>query len=809
MNWNTFQVRRARHLRNSHNYMWLAGGIIVYGLALISLAVLLASLIVPVSFIYQDLALAFIGPALLIGSYRLFLGYLALHPEYLLPTTLRNEPLNNFDFQTLEIIDTWHKNNWQWATLAKIIDLKPEFQEVFYRLGLVPQLFAQMNGSLEATTAESVINSTVGVVTAQNRLVNCYDFIHQLLLTPGMSSVLVEHKITAPILDKVLLHYQNAHQARQILKTRWLKPQLHRDGGFAKDWSVSYTNTLDNFTSEIPPEIENRVLFTPLLSREGTVDQALSELNKDRGQNLLLVGDSGSGKTEIFYHIASRIIHFQTKTELDGAHVRTFDFQKVLSAAGNKEALQKLLDVLFSELSRAGNIILFIDRIDLLLSPGEKVGAVDLSAIFQNYLEHPHVRIVGTISNEAYISLVKNNNSLEEVFSVVKIEPPTKEDLLTILLGQVNRFEARYQVFFTAEALLSIVEQASRYLKQEQSPQRELTLIEEISSSAMAGKSKIITEKEVLTVLEKKTGVPIQVSGREKDTLLNLTSELHKSVVGQDRAIQLLSDALMRARAGLGGDSKPIGSFLFLGPTGVGKTETAKTLARVYFGNEQKLLRLDMTEFADGNALTKLLGTNLVSDPGALSIAIQENPSAVLLFDEIEKSHPYVQNALLQVLDEGRLTTNYGKVLDFTNTIIIATSNAGSEYIREQVSQNIPVAQFEKALVDQLIKKKIFLTEWLNRFEAVVVFAPLKTDEVAQIVAIQIEKLKAEVRQNKGIELEIAPLVINELATKGYDPVFGARALQRTIREDLETVIARQIIAQNPGRGAILKIEAL
>jgi len=417
--------------------------------------------------------------------------------------------------------------------------------------------------------------------------------------------------------------------------------------------------------------------------------------------------------------------------------------------------------------------------------------------------------VIGTITPENQVTLVQSRSLIAGKFSIVEVPPPTGTALELIVLTNLSSIEARYQVFFPLTALAAVVDLASRYIKNSVSPKRELDLVEEVAAAVHARNAPLVTADDVVAVVEQKAKVPLQVDEREQQTLLNLEAELHKRVIGQDRAIKLVSDALLRARAGLSKGNKPIGSFLFLGPTGVGKTETAKALAEIYFGFSQKLIRLDMTEFADANGLAKLLGTDPIKQPGALTVAIQQNPSAVVLFDEIEKSADVVKNVLLQLLDEGRLTTNFGKVLDFTNTIVIATSNAGSDFIKSQVEKRVAAEVLEKQLLDQLITSRVYLPEFLNRFDGVVVYLPLTLGEIKQVVGLQLGLLSALVKQQKGVELEIAPTIIDELARRGYDPVFGARALQRVLKNDLETAIARELIAQKPAAGTKLVVSTL
>lgn len=801
MNWDAFQVGRLHSLRFWDSWPILIARYLFMTLGAFAALALLSSFFIPITSYLLTYAFLLLSPGLLFWSLSLYYRYLKNHPDYLVTKERRAQnPLNNFDFGVLAHLETLAKtSSWKafWQTLADNHDAA----EILYRLGLtVKEMSAVLPEKAEAAEIEALAAQANRL--AGDRYVTTYHLLMALFELPPVQQFLASEQVSEDEIAVMLDYHQSRHEASRINAPS-------RTGGFAKTWAVSYTTLLDALTEVLPASINRRVAHLPLFGREKLIDQLVAELNKASGKNLLLVGEPGVGKKEVFYHLASRIINYQTKTNLDGKDVRILDVQRLLAAADSKTGLQQLTDQLLSEIVRAGTIVLFIDQIDLLLSPNDKIGSTDLGNLLQSYLESNKVYLIGTTSSENYLELIKPSRYLSQNFTKIDIPAPNQTDRLGILLSHIYQFENRYQVFFLLPSLSSIVSLAERYLKDAASPERELRLAEDVASTTHAAGGHLITTTEVTQVVERQAQVPIQVQETEKSTLLNLEAELHKRIVGQNFAIKQVSDALLRARAGLSSGQKPIGSFMFLGPTGVGKTETAKALAEIYFGSEQKLIRLDMSEFADQNALEKLLGLDPVNKPGALTLAVQKSPSAVLLLDEIEKSNAQVKNAFLQLLDEGRITTNYGKVLDFTNTIVIATSNAGSDLIRNQIQSGQPVEAFSNQLVDQLIKYGTFLTEFLNRFDGVIVFAPLNQNEVAQIVTLQIESLATRLKKDKGIELIVAPTVLQQISARGYDPVFGARALQRVINNELETAIARQIIVDSPKPGSKLTISVL
>lgn len=801
---NSFQAGRARFIR------WYDAGVstvirwlfLVIGLA--ALVILLASLVISLGSGLRAIAIFFLAPMLFVESVNLYVSYLRDHPEFLLSESLNTNVFNRLDFASQNVLAKWRKKDVAdlFAAFAKV----PQTQEVMLRLGLTESAFATLTIPLDEAATRQLVE-TAGKLDLNQKVISIYHFFAAALSSPAVQQLLSEDQLDQPTINVVLDCYARADRQRYLAKSFWLN-HSSRTGGLGKGWAVSYTTLVDSLTTPVSPSVRRRTQIWPLFSRESVVDQMALELSKGAGQNLLLVGEPGIGKKELFFHFAKRLMFYQTKTDLDGKEPRLLNLQRLLATASSPASLQQTLDGLFGELKRSDNIVLFIDPIDQLLG-GDKIGQTDISNVLQGQLGDERVHIIGAITPEAYLKIVKPNQLLAKEFSVIELSPPPTADLLPILLSHLNQFENRYRVFFTVEALDELIKLSSRYLKDVASPEREMNLLEEVAAATHAAGELIVSLEDVRSAVEKRAQVPLQVGEHEQDTLLNLEAKLHERVIGQNRAIKQVSDALLRARAGLTTGNRPIGTFLFLGPTGVGKTETAKALAAIYFGSAQKLIRLDMTEYADERGLEKLLGTDQTNDPGSLTVAIQQTPSAVVLFDEFEKASQTVKNVLLQLLDEGRLTTNYGKVLDFTNVIIIATSNAGSEFIKEQITAGTPIEQFEKQLVDKLMSDKVFSPELVNRFDGTIVFAPLTQSEIIQVVGLQIALLQAQLKKDKGIEIEIAPAVLSELAKRGYDPVFGARALERVIKNDLETVVARGIVTQQPKAGSKLTITSL
>lgn len=766
-----------------------------------------SSLFIEINQVLVGLAILLLTPAMLFMGYGWFITYLKTNPSYGLSLQDLELPENRLDFSIWAAVTNSQKRGW--GGFWKSITADTDALELLLRLKLpqakLEEIFASKlidKRFTEELTKEVGQNINVGTVG------NIFDLLSIVLRHQEFAAHFTSQKISPEEIEQLIGFYRDRHNKLRARQLFWLHPEKARTGGFASSWALSYTSTLDRFTEELTPSIKFHTEQTPLLSRSNIVETIIAELQKQSNHNVLLLGEVGSGRKEIFYHVADQLIHYQSKTPLDGIQVRLLNTARLVAATDSVEHLQQLLDQIFNEISRSGRILLFIDQLESLLT-SVNVGSVDLSQILSKYLQDERIHIIATAQTNTYVTQIKSNPTLLSLWSKVDVTPPPVSDLPIIVLSHIARIENRYSGFFSYTAIREITQLSGRYLTDLPSPERELMIVEEVAARNHGENGRLIEPEAVVKVIEQKSGVPIAVDEQEKTTLQDLPALLHSKIVGQDVAIQAVSDALLRARAGITNSKKPLGSFLFLGPTGVGKTETARTLSEIYFGSSEKLIQLDMTEYGAQDGLQKLLGTDQVKQPGTLTVALEKNPSAVILLDEFEKSDKLVQNTLLQILEEGRLTTNFGKVLNFSNTIIIATSNAGSDYIKEQVESGQLVSGFNKQLLDYLISERIFSPELLNRFDTVAVYSPLTSEQILEIAKLRIAETISRVKKEKGITIVVSDQVVSEIAKRGFDPVFGARALARVIKTDLETAIAKQVIDQSPAPGATITINSL
>lgn len=472
-------------------------------------------------------------------------------------------------------------------------------------------------------------------------------------------------------------------------------------------------------------------------------------LIKHENNNVLLIGEAGSGKEQIVRYFANESFAGVTEKGLQHKKILEILVGPLLAGASTRAELESRLQAIIEEVSHAGNIILYIPSMQNLL--GSSSFGLDLSGALVPYLRDGNLPVIATMTTGSFKTYMERNE-LMELFTPIRLEELSEEYILPMLMQKAAAIETKEHVILTYNALVAAVKYGDRYKQESVLPGSAIDLLEDTipgvpndeSHSYGSHKKRLITEVDVTKKVEEKTKIALsEPDTEEKDLLLHLEEELHKRVIGQDEGINALSEAMRRLRSGVEEQKKPI-SFLFLGPTGVGKTETAKTLAAIYFGGEDAMIRLDMSEYADEAGARRLLGAlpGQGDERGELTEKVHDHPYSLILLDEFEKAHQSILDLFLQVLEDGRLTDNKGQTVSFINTIIIATSNAGSEYIREQIKRGVTVdKQFQKSLLAYLQEQRIFRPELLNRFDDVITFRPLSQAEVASICTLLLQKV--------------------------------------------------------------------
>ena len=615
----------------------------------------------------------------------------------------------------------------------------------------------------------------------------------------------------------------------------------------------------------------------PVIGRFREIERVMQVLSRRTKNNPVLIGEPGVGKTAIVEGLAQRIVSGEVPETLRDKHLYTLDLGALVAGSRYRGDFEERLKKVLKEITTRGDIILFIDEIHTLVGAGAAEGAIDAASILKPMLARGELQTVGATTLDEYRKHLEKDAALERRFQPVKVEEPSLEHTIEILKGLRDRYEAHHRVTITDDALVAAGELADRYISDRFLPDKAIDLIDEAGSrlrirsmttppdlasldqeieearkakeeaiddqdfeKAAAlrdeekkllerrqnresewrneGMDKVLTvdEEVIAEVLASWTGIPVfKLTQEETEKLLKMEEELHKRVIGQEQSIVAVSKAIRRTRAGLKDPKRPSGSFIFLGPSGVGKTELAKTLAEYLFGDEDSLIHLDMSEYMEKHTVSRLIGSPPgyvgYDEGGQLTEQVRRKPFSVVLFDEVEKAHPDVFNTLLQILEDGRLTDAQGRSVDFKNTILIMTSNLGTRNL------TAPAVGFVKADDDSMYEKmkrqvddelkKHFRPEFLNRIDDVIVFHPLTKEEVKTIVDLMMKRVKTQLKV-KDLDLELTDELKGWLAEKGYDPQMGARPLRRTIQRELEDKLSERILQGEFEPGQLIVAEA-
>jgi ATP-dependent Clp protease ATP-binding subunit ClpC len=585
----------------------------------------------------------------------------------------------------------------------------------------------------------------------------------------------------------------------------WSKRNLLNSRGIGGSWSYGYTAHLNRILRPVRTSAVFSVFGTAPQYAQEKVEEVSEVLLHEKAGNALLLGEAGVGKADVVMALEHRIYQNQSVAGLQHKRIAILDMDRIFSTTDQSHELEQELHTILKEAADAGNIILVIERISDVLRTASERG-VNLKSILDPYLAHPQLQFIVTDTPHGFHTELQPEGTLLRRFGQIVIDIPDTETVVRILQRSCQATETKHRVLFTYPALISIAQGAHRYVTDGVAPDSALSLMVEIAAHKSGETNEIITAADVDTYISTQTGIPMgSITDTERDVLLHLEDRLHERVVGQTPAINAIADTIRRARVGIQDSSRPLGSFLFLGPTGVGKTETAKTLAHVFFGSDEHMTRFDMSEYNHEDALVQLVGNQ--SEPGVLSAAIHDQPYTVVLLDEFEKAHQTVHDLFLQILDEGVFTSGRGDQINARNTIIIATSNAGSDLIYQTTTQRKADASLNHNIMQHIINQGIFRPELINRFDNTIIFEPLAQEEQTAVAHRMLATLQERIRA-KGYHLQIADDVITYLTEQGYSATFGARAMRREIQDNVESAVAEKIIREQPTPGSTLIIHA-
>ncbi|MGX7014125.1 ATP-dependent Clp protease ATP-binding subunit [Vagococcus silagei] len=627
--------------------------------------------------------------------------------------------------------------------------------------------------------------------------------------------------------------------------------------------SMEQTPTLNSLARDLT-ELAREKKLDPLVGREVEVNRLIQILSRRTKNNPVLVGDPGVGKTAIAEGLAQKIISGTVPEDLAKKRLMMLDMGAVIAGTKYRGEFEGRMKKLLDEIYHDGEVILFIDELHTLIGAGGAEGAIDASNILKPALARGELQTIGATTLDEYQKYIEKDAALERRFAKVQVDEPNAEETEAILYGLRQRYEDHHHVDITDEAIVSAVNLSMRYISDRKLPDKAIDLIDEASArvrldaanqetpisiqkqklarltdekeqaildqdfmsaaairkkekeavrrlrrlidkEAESGKQIQVTEQAITSIVAQWTGIPLdKLAKKESERLLDLEKTLHERVIGQDEAVVAVSKAIRRARSGLKDPNRPIGSFMFLGPTGVGKTELAKTIAEIMFGSEDALIRIDMSEFMEKHSTSRLVGSPPgyvgYDEGGQLTEKIRQKPYSVILLDEVEKAHPDVFNILLQVLDDGHLTDSKGRKVDFKNTILIMTSNIGATALRDEktvgfasVDETKNYDAMKKRILEEL--KKSFRPEFLNRVDETIVFHSLSKKEINEIVKLMSVSLVKRLEE-QDITLKFTPAAIEVISKVGFDPEYGARPIRRALQKEAEDLLSEALLSQ-------------
>lgn len=675
---------------------------------------------------------------------------------------------------------------------------------IFYRLLLNPKEIKKIKIDFD----EKIISEAKKIAEANSRQkIETGDLLVALFkIHPVFQKILVDNNLRIEDVENLVWWLGSLEKKNRESKRWWDYENLIKRGTLAKEWTAGYTLTLDKYSTDWT-EIGKKRGFPEIIGHKEQIEQAERVLARHEYNNVLLVGEPGVGREGIIHGLVNKAIFGQSLPDVNYKRVVELDMSALLAEITNPDEVSSVLDKIFQEAIAAGNVILVINEFHNFIGVKPGPGMIDISGAISPYLHLPKFQIVAITTYAGLHKNIEPNPSILNLFEKVEVPEIPERETLMILENLTLILEHKYKLFVAYPALREIVSLSARFMPSLPFPKKARDLLDEaVIYVKKSTKDKVVLPKHVAEVITIKTQIPVgEMESKEKQILLNLEELIHQRIINQEEAVKEVSTALRRARSEVTVRKGPMGTFLFLGPTGVGKTETAKALTEIYFGSEKKMIRLDMSEFQDIKDISRLIGS--AGEEGLLTTQAAENPFSMILLDEIEKAHPNILNLFLQVLDEGFLTDGLGRKIDFKSSIIIATSNAGYQIILEAIKQKTEWSGVKQKLLDYVFEKAIFRPEFINRFDAMVVFKPLSKEHLLAIAELLFRKLKNNLKE-KGIEFVATMPLKEKIVELGYNPTFGAREMRRVIQDKVENGLASALLSGQLKRGQSVEVDS-
>ena len=734
-----------------------------------------------------------------------------------------------------------------------------------------PQDFTPRTKRILETSAQEATNMGTGYIGTEHLLIALLRDKESLAM-----KILTSLKVNIQrIYDEIMSILGEGGQGTQQLQPAGNVPEFTNK---KSNRGNSKTPVLDKFSRDFTAHArENH--FDPIIGREKEIERIIQILSRRSKNNPVLVGDPGVGKTAIAEGLAQKIVQGDIPDLLKDKRVVNLDLPSMVAGSKYRGEFEERIKKVMQEIKTAGNVIVFIDELHTIIGAGGAEGSMDASNILKPALSRGEIQVIGATTLDEYRKYIEKNAALERRFQPVRVEEPAEEEAIQMLKGLRDKYEAHHNVKITDNAIEAAVKLSSRYITDRFLPDKAIDLLDESASKVRlrtytappqvkeletqiedlekekeeairteafeyasvikqkqatarenlekaktnwqtknTSSTKVVNEEEIAAVVTEWTGIPVkQLQDEEGTRLINLEKTLHERIIGQSEAVKSVAKAIRRGRVGLKDPNRPIGSFLFLGPTGVGKTELSKALANTLFGSDESIIRLDMSEFMEKHTVSKFIGSPPgfvgYDDGGHFSEKVRRKPYSVVLFDEIEKAHPDIFNLMLQILEDGHITDSQGRKINFKNTVIIMTSNAGAKNIvnpkklgfTNNDSAEKSYEDMKKAVMGEV--KDLFRPEFLNRIDDIVVFHPLSQEDIEQVAKGMLASVIKRVQEHMGIKLTLTNKALKELAKEGYDATYGARPLRRAIQSKIEDKLAEAVLGGEVPRDTPIKID--